>query len=109
MYMWTVHMHTQKFLPSTKQSFVPGLGRLSYDIIVDGIAHPPRACDYNCTKGGVRVWDVPQERLVEGVVEAREALFVGGRGAGALARDWDLDALEYDGHVLRKKAKRRRA
>lgn len=102
-------MHAHELLPGTQQRFVPCLGRLGHDIIEDGIADPPRACNDDRTKGGVRVWDMPQERLVECVVEAREALLVRGRGTSALAWDWDVDALEYDGHMLREQAKRRGA
>src|SRR5579863_8162687 len=105
----TIHMYAHELLPGTQQCLVPCLGRLGHDVIEDGIAHPPRACNDDRTKGGVRVGDMPQERLVERVVEAREALLVGGRGSCALAWDWDVDALEYDGHMLGEQAKRRGA
>lgn len=93
-------MHAHELLPGTQQRFVPCLRRLGHDVIKDGIAHPPRARNDDRTKGGVRIWDMPQERLVERVVEAREALLVGSGGTSALARDWDVNALEYDGHML---------
>jgi len=96
----TIHMHAHELLPGTEQGLVPRLGCLGHDIIEDGIAHPPRARNDDRTKGGVRIWDMPQERLVECVVEAREALLVGIGGTSALARDWDINALEYDGHML---------
>lgn len=109
MHMGTVHVHAHKLLPRTEQGFVPRLGRLRHDIVKYGIAHPTGARDDDRAEGGVRVWDVTQEGLVERIVEAREALLVCGRGAGALARDRNVDALQHDGHVLREQAKRRRA
>lgn len=109
MYVRTIHMHAHELLPGTEQRLVPRLGRLGHDIIEDGIPHPSGARNDDRTKSGIRVWNMPQERLVEGVIKARQALLVGRRRAGALTRYRDLDALEYDGHVLREKTKRRRA
>jgi hypothetical protein len=108
-YVWTIHMYAHELLPGTEQRLVSCLGRLGHNIIEDGIPHPSGARDDDRTKSRVRVWDVPQERLVEGVIKTRQALFVGRRRASALARYRDLDALEHDGHVLREKTKRRRA
>ena len=93
MHVWAVHMHSHKLLPRAQQRLVTSLGRLRHDIIEHGIAHPPRTRDDDRTKGGVRIWDVSQEGLVEHVVEAREALLVRCRGACTLARDRDVDTL----------------
>jgi hypothetical protein len=109
MHVRTIHVYAHELLPGTQQRFVPCLGRLGHDEIEDGIAHPPRARNDDGTKGGIRVWDMSQERLVECIVEAREALLVGSRGTSTLAWDWDVDALEYDGHMLGEQAKCRSA
>jgi hypothetical protein len=109
MYVRTIHMHAHELLPSTEQHLVPRLGRLGHDIIEDRISHPSGARNDDRTESRVRVWDMPQERLVEGVIKSCEALLVGGRRACAFARYWDFDALEHNGHMLREKTKSRRA
>ena len=109
MHVRTVDMHPHELLPRAQQRLVTSLSRLRHNIIEHGIAHPPGARDDDRTQGGIRIWDVPQERLVERIVEAREALLVRRRGASTLARDWNVDALQHDCHVLREQAKRCRA
>ena len=62
-------------------------------IIERGIAHSPGARDDDRTKGRVRIWHMLQERLVEHIVEASEALLVCCSGSCTLARDWNVNTL----------------
>ena len=103
--MGAIHMHPHELLSYTEERLVSCFCRLRHDVIEHSVAHPARACNDDCTEGRIRVWDMPEEGLVKCIVEACEALFVRGRRTGALAWNWDVDALQHDGHVLRKQTK----
>lgn len=100
MHVWTVHVYAHEFLSRAQQCLVSRLRRMRHNIIEHGIAYPPRARNNDRTKGGISIWDVPKEGLVQRVIEPRETLFVSGRRAGTLAWDRNVDTLQHDGHVL---------
>src|SRR6266702_5638245 len=103
--MWAVHMHAHKLLSHTQQRLISCFCRLRHNVIEHSDAHPARARNDDCTESRIRIWDMPEERLVKRIVEACEALFVCGRRTGALAWNWNIDTLENDGHVFGKQTK----
>lgn len=103
--MWAIHMHAHELLSCSQQRLVSCFCCLRHNVIEHGVAHPARARNDDCTESRIRIWNVSEERLVQCIVEAREALFVSSCRTSALAWNWNIDTLQHDGHVLRKQTK----